>query len=139
MGKLKIENGDWNAVKNKNNTKHRGEGCNTENYNPDLLRKIQGLIEAFLQNKYKCFKEQLGNESNRKSPPVDMNAPNDGADTIGSRFGPGVIGDGIGDGYAGKSNIFVGLPDKDALELSEQIEALKKEERDNNQTENNNC
>lgn len=131
MGKLIIENGTWDGTQNENNTRHRGEGCACDNYSPELLALIWALIEEFLLKKYGCFKDQLGNETSRKTPPVDTNGPNDGPATIGSGIGPGVIGDNPnGDlpGYAGKSSIFVGNPDPEAVELAEKIEALKAEE-----------
>ena len=120
MGVIKIPNTDWDAAKNKNNTKHRGEGVATENYNDEILALICALIEAFLQQKYSCFKDQLTEESARK------NAASGGATGGGDPVGPGRIGKNDGSpGYTGGSNLYVGVPDPDAIELTNEIEKLK--------------
>ena len=144
MPKISINNGNWDSAQNENNTRYRGEGVGTENYSPEIMRAIQLLIEAFLQKKYQCFKEQLSNESDRKINDPTFSESDSGPASIGSPFGPGIIGnntDGKQPGYAGASNLFVGLPDEDAIELANAIEAIKLKEKltYTKEVEDNNC
>jgi hypothetical protein len=122
MGKIKIDNTNWQES-NKNNTKHRGNGIGTQN--SELMAVICELIKKFLEQKYDCFKNQLENESSRKPSPTS--GPNDGSTSLGSRVGPGIIGDG-GDGHVGDTNIYVGIPDPDAEELADIINNIRLEE-----------
>lgn len=126
MGKLIINNTNWENTKNVNNTKHEGNGVATKSIDR-ILPIIKPLIESFLEEKYKCFKDQLANESNRKPSVTD--GPNEGEATIGTRIGPGIIGENVNGnspGYAGNTNLFVGVPDKEATNISVEIEKTKR-------------
>lgn len=134
---ITINNSSMEGASPDQDSKHRGEGADTQNY-----IEISGLIiqevEIFLERKYNCFKQQLANESERKyeeEPPfeddsvINLNLP-----FFGMQVGPGKIGSYAHSrrkrGYAGESNLYLGIPDREAEDLSKKLERIIKEEKE---------
>lgn len=127
---IKITNGNYEGSPQDQETKPRGNGVDTQNY---LV--IEGVIlqeiELFIQNKYNCFKHRLENESERKyedDAPFEDESSMGNIPFFGFPIGPGRIGNYAASkkkkGYAGKSNIYMGMPDKEAEDLADKIEKI---------------
>lgn len=128
-------------------SKPRGEGSDTQNY-LEVSGAIIQEIEIFLEQKYNCFKERLANESERKyeeeEPFEDDSMFNLNIPFFGMRVGPGKIGN-YGQsnrkrGYANSTNLYMGIPDKEAEDLAKRLERVKESEvKEHNKTISENC
>ena len=131
---IKIMNGNLNESKVTEDSKPRGDGSGTQNVDISVIIEMRIEIEKYLEEKYDCFKSILANESSRKDDYTNSeqtSGTNPNIPYFGFPFGPGKIGDNVNGkkkGYAGKSNLFIGLPDPKAVALSKKIKQVKGEE-----------
>jgi hypothetical protein len=145
--KIRIINGNLNESVVVDDGLPRGDGAGTQNSSIEVIIAMRIEIEKFLEEKYDCFKSILANESSRKADYTteveETSGSNNNIPYLGFPFGPGVIGDnrdGKKKGYSGKSNLFVGVPDKKAEDLSKKLETIIKEEKAKFEaTTNENC
>lgn len=132
---IKITHGNVTGSPVTTDDKPRGDGVGTQNTDINVIISMRIEIEKYLEEKYDCFKSILARESSRKDDYTNSEATsgdNVNIPYFGFPLGPGIIKDnknGNKKGYVGKSNLFVGIPDKRAEELSKSIEKITTEEK----------
>lgn len=143
---ITINNGNFNNAPVSQDTLPKGDGVATQNTTIDIIIEMKLEIDLYLEEKYNCFKTLLGKESERTEDYTNSevtSGTNPNIPLFGFPFGPGRIKDnkdGKKRGYIGKSNIFVGVPDKRAEDLSKKLETIiSQEEVKRINTLNENC
>lgn len=144
METLRINNGNLNEAQVVEDSLPRGEGSGTQDVSVEVLIQIEIEMEQYLEEKYFCFRNLLENESSRKEDYINEEESNNfNIPWFGFRIGPGKIGNNVNGkqkGFAGKSNLYMGVKDKRAEELAKKIEKIRAEETLKlDQERNNNC
>lgn len=141
-----INNSTLAGVSSDGDSRPRGDGADTQNY-IEITGLVIQEIEAFLEKKYNCFKSRLATESQRKyedepqfedDSVLSLNLP-----FFGMQVGPGRIGSYANSnkkrGYVGNSNLYIGMPDREAEELSSRLEQIIVQEEEEYKKKLNNC